>query len=94
MPEMMTLYRDLHASPELSGQEVKTAAKLAAQVKAMGFTVTEKVGGTGVVAVMKITGMFTDGCDGRMLQEMLRRPELLSEMVSEAWGVLLASLPS
>ncbi|CAH0352227.1 MAG: amidohydrolase [Sphingobium sp.] len=53
MPEMMTLYRDLHASPELSGQEVKTAAKLAAQVKAMGFTVTEKVGGTGVVAVMK-----------------------------------------
>ncbi|RVT43164.1 amidohydrolase [Sphingobium algorifonticola] len=52
-PAMMALYRDLHASPELSGQEVQTAAKLAARVKAMGFTVTEKVGGTGVVAVMK-----------------------------------------
>ncbi|AUW58268.1 amidohydrolase [Sphingobium sp. SCG-1] len=52
-PAMMTLYRDLHSNPELSGQEVKTAAKLAGQVKALGFTVTEKVGGTGVVAVMK-----------------------------------------
>ncbi|MDX3908457.1 MAG: amidohydrolase [Sphingobium sp.] len=52
-PEMMKLYRDLHAHPELSGQEVNTAAKLAARVKALGFSVTEKIGGTGVVAVMK-----------------------------------------
>lgn len=52
-PAMMTLYRDLHANPELSGQEVRTAAKLAEQAKALGFTVTDKVGGTGVVAVMK-----------------------------------------
>lgn len=52
-PALMELYRDLHANPELSGQEVRTAAKLAARVKAMGFAVTEKVGGTGVVAVMK-----------------------------------------
>lgn len=53
LPELMTLYRDLHANPELSQQEFRTAAKLAARAKAMGFTVTEKVGGTGVVAVMK-----------------------------------------
>lgn len=53
MPRLMTLYRELHASPELSFQEVKTAAKLAAKVKALGFTVTEKVGQTGVVAVMR-----------------------------------------
>lgn len=53
MPDLMALYRDLHSNPELSLQEFKTAAKLAARVKAMGFTVTEKVGGTGVVAVMK-----------------------------------------
>lgn len=52
-PSLMTLYRDLHANPELSGQEVNTAAKLAARAKAMGFAVTEKVGGTGVVAVLK-----------------------------------------
>ena len=53
MDGLMTLYRDLHASPELSGQEVNTAAKLAKRLKAMKFDVTEKVGGTGVVAVMK-----------------------------------------
>ncbi|CAN5305893.1 M20 family metallopeptidase [soil metagenome] len=53
MPSLMDLYRDLHTHPELSGQEVKTAAALAARARAMGFTVTEKVGGTGVVAVLK-----------------------------------------
>ncbi len=53
MPQLMTLYRDLHANPELSMQEVRSAAKLAAELKKLGFTVTEKVGQTGVVAVMK-----------------------------------------
>ncbi|MET0240330.1 MAG: amidohydrolase [Sphingobium sp.] len=53
MPSLMALYKDLHAHPELSLQETATAAKLAALVKPLGFTVTEKVGGTGVVAVMK-----------------------------------------
>lgn len=53
MDGLMTLYRDLHASPELSGQETATAAKLARRLKAMKFDVTEKVGGTGVVAVLK-----------------------------------------
>ncbi|NML09031.1 amidohydrolase [Sphingobium sp. AR-3-1] len=53
MDGLMTLYRDLHANPELSLQEVNTAAKLAKRLKALKFDVTEKVGGTGVVAVMK-----------------------------------------
>lgn len=53
MDGLMTLYRDLHANPELSEQEVNTAAKLTKRLKAMKFDVTEKVGGTGVVAVMK-----------------------------------------
>ncbi len=53
MPSLMDLYRDLHANPELSGEEVRTAAKLAAEARRLGFTVTENVGGTGVVAVME-----------------------------------------
>ena len=53
MPELMTLYRDLHANPELSMQEVRTPAKLATEVRKLGFQVTEHVGKTGVVAVMK-----------------------------------------
>jgi hippurate hydrolase len=53
MPSLMTLYRDLHANPELSMQEVRSSAKLAAEAKKLGFDVTTGVGKTGVVAVMK-----------------------------------------
>src|ERR1700704_6008020 len=47
------LYKDLHAHPELAFQEVKTAAKLAAEMRALGFEVTEKVGMTGLVAIYR-----------------------------------------
>ena len=53
LPSLTALYRDLHAHPELSLQEKATSAKLAALVRPLGFTVTEGVGGHGVVAVMK-----------------------------------------
>ncbi|MCH4893166.1 amidohydrolase [Sphingomonas sp. SFZ2018-12] len=53
MPRLTALYRDLHAHPELAGQEVRTAALLAAEARKAGFAVTEKVGGTGVVAVLR-----------------------------------------
>ncbi|MCJ8191656.1 amidohydrolase [Sphingomicrobium aestuariivivum] len=53
MPELIELYRFLHANPELSNQETQTAAKLAGIARDMGFDVTEGVGGTGVVAVME-----------------------------------------
>lgn len=53
MPGLMELYRDLHANPELSFQEVETARKLAARMRELGFEVTEGVGRTGVVAVME-----------------------------------------
>ena len=53
MPSLLALYRDLHANPELSMQEVKTSAKLAAEAKKLGFEVATGVGKTGVVAVLK-----------------------------------------
>jgi amidohydrolase len=53
MPQLMALYRDLHANPELSMQEIRTPAKLAPEMKKLGFQVTEHVGKTGVVAVMR-----------------------------------------
>ena len=52
-PELDTLYRDLHQNPELSHQEEKTAAKLAERLRKLGFEVTQKVGGHGVVAVLR-----------------------------------------
>ncbi|MCP3675493.1 MAG: amidohydrolase, partial [Gammaproteobacteria bacterium] len=53
MPELMVLYKDLHQTPELSSVEFKTAKKLASKARTLGFDVTEKVGGTGVVAILE-----------------------------------------
>lgn len=50
-PDLEKLYLHLHAHPELSLQEVKTAARMAKELTALGFKVTQKVGGTGVVGV-------------------------------------------
>ena len=53
MPSLMAIYRDLHQHPELSFQEVRSARIMADAARAAGFEVTEKVGRTGVVAVMR-----------------------------------------
>ncbi len=53
MPGLMAIYRDLHANPELSFQEVRSAKIMADAARKAGFEVTEKVGQTGVVAVMR-----------------------------------------
>src|SRR5271165_2629635 len=50
-PRLDALYKDIHAHPELGFQQTRTAAKLAAEMRALGFTVTEGVGKTGVVAI-------------------------------------------
>src|SRR5262245_32082616 len=52
-PSLDALYQELHRQPELSKHEEKTAAKIAAKLRSAGFTVTEHVGGTGVVGVLK-----------------------------------------
>lgn len=51
--DLIALYKDLHAHPELGFEEVRTAGILAAEARAAGFEVTEKVGRTGVVAVLR-----------------------------------------
>src|SRR5467141_953299 len=52
-PKLDALYKDIHAHPEIAFQEEKTAAKLAAEMRALGFEVTEHVGKTGLVATYK-----------------------------------------
>jgi hippurate hydrolase len=47
------LYLDLHQNPELSSHETQTAAKLAGRLRGLGYDVTEHVGGTGIVAILK-----------------------------------------
>ncbi len=52
-PDAHALYLDLHEHPELSGRENDTATKLAAGLRKAGYEVTEHVGKTGVVAILK-----------------------------------------
>jgi hippurate hydrolase len=47
------LFDHFHRNPELSLIEHDTAARMAKELRAAGFDVTEKVGGTGVVAMME-----------------------------------------
>ena len=45
--------RDIHAHPELGFQEHRTAARVAAALRAIGLEVHEGIGGTGVVAILR-----------------------------------------
>jgi amidohydrolase len=52
-PDAHAVYLDLHQNPELSSHEIQTAQKLAGRLRDLGYAVTEHVGGTGVVAILK-----------------------------------------
>jgi amidohydrolase len=77
-PSLDVLYRDLHAHPELGMQETRTAALLAQKMRTLGFTVTEKVGGTGVVAIYRNgigpTVMVRTELDGLPMEEKTGLP--------------------
>lgn len=72
-PQVQSLYVDLHEHPELSLHEVTTAAKLAAQLRQLGYEVTENVGGTGVVGILRNgdgpTVMLRTELDGLPVEE-------------------------
>lgn len=53
LPDLESLYTDLHAHPELSMQEVRTAGMAAERLRASGFEVTPGIGTTGVVGLLR-----------------------------------------
>jgi hippurate hydrolase len=53
LPALLAFYKELHAAPELSLHEEKSSARLAGELRALGYEVTEKVGGFGVVGVLQ-----------------------------------------
>ena len=52
-PKVVAWRRDIHENPELGNQEVRTAALIAKELRALGIEVRENVGKTGVVGVLK-----------------------------------------
>lgn len=79
--ERYATYIDLHKNPELSLMEVKTSAKMAAELKKLGFEVTTGVGGNGVV------GIFRNG-KGKTI---MLRTDMDALPVKESTGLPFAS---
>ncbi len=80
-PSLFGIYTNLHAHPELSFMEVKTAGLVAGELRKLGFTVTEKVGNTGVV------GVLTNGVGPTVLV----RADMDGLPIKESSGVSYAS---
>ena len=89
-PDIEALYIDLHQNPELAFQEMRTAAKLAARVKALGYEVTTGVGRTGIVAVMRNgpgpTVMLRTELDALPVEEKTGLPFASKVVVKSASG--------
>lgn len=81
LPSALEHYTWFHQNPELSNKEVKTAAYLAKELRGLGLEVTEGIGGTGVVAVLRNGSGPT----------VLYRADMDGLPVTEATGVPWAS---
>lgn len=81
LPDLESLYTDVHAHPELSMQETRTAALAAERLRASSYEVTAGVGKTGVV------GLLRNG-DG---PTVMLRADMDALPVEEATGVPYAS---
>jgi amidohydrolase len=81
LPDLESLYKDVHAHPELSMQETRTAGLAADRLRAGGYEVTTGVGKTGVV------GLLRNG-DG---PTVMLRADMDALPVEEATGLPYAS---
>src|SRR5690349_8371157 len=81
LPDLRTLYTDIHAHPELSMQETRTAGVAAERLRAAGYEVTAGIGKTGVV------GLLRNG-DG---PTVMLRADMDALPVKEATGLPYAS---
>ena len=52
LPDLESVYKDIHAHPELSMEETRTAGIAADRLRAAGYEVTTGVGNTGVVGLL------------------------------------------
>lgn len=81
LPDLESLYKDVHSHPELSMQETRTAGLAADRLRDTGYEVTTGVGGTGVV------GLLRNG-DG---PTVMLRADMDALPVEEATGLPYAS---
>ena len=78
IPDIKALYKDIHAHPELSMQETRTAGLAADRLRTAGYEVTTGIGKTGVVGLLRNgdgpTVMLRADMDGLPVATAVRRP--------------------
>ena len=88
---LASLFDHFHRNPELSGREVQTAARMASELRALGYQVTEGVGGHGVVAVLRNgagpTIMLRADMDGLPIEERSGLPNASTARQADSAGV-------
>src|SRR5918992_637484 len=89
LPSLVAIYKELHANPELSTREEKTAALGAKELKAAGFEVTERVGKykTAGLTSYGLVGMMKNGAGPTVMV----RTDLDGLPILEETGVPYAS---
>jgi amidohydrolase len=91
-----TLYKQLHSHPELAFQEEKTSARIAKELKTLGFDVTMEVGGHGIVAVLKNgegpTVMVRADMDGLPVTETTGLPFASKVRVRDKEGIEVGTM--
>jgi amidohydrolase len=84
------LFEHFHRNPELSGYEVETSKRLAAEIRALGYEVTEGVGGLGLVAVLRNgegpTVLLRADMDGLPVEEKSGLPYASTARQADAKG--------
>ena len=84
------LFDHFHRNPELSGREVQTSARMAQELRALGYEVTTGVGGTGVVAILRNgagpTVLMRADMDGLPLREQSGLPNASTVRQVDASG--------
>jgi amidohydrolase len=89
-PALEALYKHLHSHPELSFYEIQTAKRMAEELHALGFEVTEKVGGNGVVGVLRNgngpTILLRTDLDGLPVEEQTGLPYASKTRVKDEKG--------
>jgi amidohydrolase len=90
LPDLEHVYTDMHAHPELSMQETRTAGMAVDRLRAAGFDVTSAIGKTGVVGVMRNgegpTVMLRADMDALPVREQTDLPYASTENATDSTG--------
>lgn len=90
LAQLASVYKDIHANPELAMQEHRTAGIAAAWLRKQRYEVTEKIGGTGVVGVLRngegATVLLRADMDALPMKENTGLPYASTKIVKDASG--------